>query len=33
MLYRTLGFNTGVQFIGYYAAILGLPTMLGIFGL
>ncbi|MCG7357454.1 tripartite tricarboxylate transporter permease [Roseomonas mucosa] len=27
MLYRTLGLNTGVQFMGYYAAVLSVPTI------
>ncbi len=26
-LYRTLGLNTGVQFMGYYAAVLSVPTI------
>ena len=27
MLYRILGFNTGVQFMGYYAAVLSVPAL------
>lgn len=32
LLYRTFGFNTGVQFMGYYAAVLTLPALLKLFG-
>lgn len=28
LLYRTLGLNTGVQFMGYYAAVLTVPALL-----
>jgi hypothetical protein len=28
LLYRVLGMNTGVQFMGYYAAILSVPAIL-----
>ena len=28
LLYRTIGFNTGVQFMGYYAAILTVPAII-----
>lgn len=31
-LYRILGFNTGVQFMGYYAAVLSVPAILKVFG-
>jgi hypothetical protein len=33
MLYRILGFNTGVQFMGFYMAILSVPAILKMFGL
>ena len=29
---RILGFNTGVQFMGYYTAVLSVPALLKIFG-
>ena len=32
ILYRILGFNTGVQFMGYYTAILSVPALLKMFG-
>lgn len=32
LLYRTIGFNTGVQFMGYYAALLSAPAVLKLFG-
>lgn len=32
LLSRVLGFNTGVQFMGYYTAVLSVPAMLKIFG-
>lgn len=31
LLYRVLGFNTGVQFMGYYAAVLSVPALTKIF--
>lgn len=33
LLYRVLGFNTGVQFMGYYTAILSVPAILKLLGL
>ena len=27
LLYRNIGFNTGVQFMGYYAAVLTVPAL------
>jgi putative tricarboxylic transport membrane protein len=30
-LSRTLGFNTGVQFMGYYTAVLTVPALLELF--
>jgi putative tricarboxylic transport membrane protein len=27
LLYRTVGFNTGVQFMGYYVAVLTVPAL------
>ena len=27
LLYRALGFNTGVQFMGYYTAVLTVPAL------
>lgn len=32
LLSRILGFNTGVQFMGYYTAVLSVPALLKIFG-
>ncbi len=32
-LYRVLGFNTGVQFMGYYAAVLSVPAIVKLFGM
>ncbi len=32
LLYRVLGFNTGVQFMGYYAAVLSVPAITKLFG-
>ena len=31
LLYRVLGFNTGVQFMGYYAAVLSVPALTKLF--
>ncbi|MCB8881105.1 tripartite tricarboxylate transporter permease [Acidisoma cellulosilytica] len=31
LLYRVIGFNTGVQFMGYYAAALGMPALIKLF--
>ncbi|WBO21335.1 tripartite tricarboxylate transporter permease [Sphingomonas abietis] len=31
LLYRAFGFNTGVQFMGYYAAVLTVPAILKLF--
>ena len=31
LLYRVLGFNTGVQFMGYYAAVLSVPALAKLF--
>ena len=28
LLYRSIGFNTGVQFMGYYAAVLTVPAII-----
>ena len=32
LLYRVLGMNTGVQFMGYYAAVLSVPAILKLLG-
>ncbi|QET06700.1 tripartite tricarboxylate transporter permease [Cupriavidus pauculus] len=32
LLARTIGFNTGVQFMGYYTAVLTVPALLKLFG-
>ncbi len=32
LLYRIIGFNTGVQFMGYYAAVLSMPAILKLLG-
>jgi putative tricarboxylic transport membrane protein len=32
ILYRVLGMNTGVQFMGYYAAILSVPAIMKLLG-
>ena len=32
LLYRTLGFNTGVQFMGYYTAVLTVPALTKMLG-
>jgi putative tricarboxylic transport membrane protein len=32
LLYRVLGMNTGVQFMGYYAAVLSVPALLKLIG-
>ena len=32
LLYRVLGMNTGVQFMGYYAAILSVPAIMKLIG-
>ncbi len=32
LLYRIIGFNTGVQFMGYYAALLSVPAIVKLFG-
>lgn len=32
LLSRILGFNTGVQFMGYYTAVLSVPALLKVFG-
>lgn len=32
LLHRTFGFNTGVQFMGYYAAVLSVPALMKAFG-
>ncbi len=31
LLYRVLGFNTGIQFMGYYAAVLSVPAIIKLF--
>lgn len=32
LLHRVIGFNTGVQFMGYYAAVLSMPAFIKLFG-
>lgn len=32
LMYRIIGFNTGVQFMGYYAAVLSMPAILKLLG-
>ncbi|WFP66046.1 MULTISPECIES: hypothetical protein [unclassified Mesorhizobium] len=32
LLYRIIGFNTGMQFMGYYAALLSVPAIAKLFG-
>jgi putative tricarboxylic transport membrane protein len=31
LLYRNIGFNMGVQFMGYYAAVLTVPALIKLF--
>ena len=31
LLSRSFGFNTGVQFMGYYTAVLSVPALLKLF--